>query len=469
MTVRRVAAALVAAAVLVGCSPSGSDGGGGREGGGGVGPAGTVAEPVRGGSARVGVWAEPDPEAPTLGGAAVRALVLPQLFVARPDGRWRPSLVVGGSDVTAPDRRSATFRLRPGTWSNGAPVSADDLRRTADARFVAGVDGPAPDGTVTVRFTQPLPGWRRLWSGVDSVGPPAPGVWGGPFVVGSHQRGLEVVLRRHDGWYGERGPFLDELRLVLVPDDSIARRLLGRGELDAVLPPAATARRSQLEALDGVEVAASEPDGGWWVGLLARPDGLALERRRAVMATVDRQRFVETLLDGEATEVRSLVAPDGPTWSSVVAGDARALRGATVELVANVEEPMTGLLQRSMQKRARAAAGRIELRNAESDRVEPWVAAGEYQAALVTQYDSPVVCWTCRWAGVDEALARAADGGDRAAALALEAKLRDEAVLLPLWRPVPVVAWRTGLLGPSANGYALSAAWNAWEWSRAAG
>jgi hypothetical protein len=278
-----------------------------------------------------------------------------------------------------------------------------------------------------------------------------------------------VVLRRHDGWYGERGPFLDELRLVLVPDDSIARRLLGRGELDALLPPAATARRSQLKALDGVEVAASEPDGGWWVGLLARPDGLALERRRAVMATVDRQRFVETLLDGEATEVRSLVAPDGPTWSSVVAGDARALRGATVELVANVEEPMTGLLQRSMQKRARAAAGRIELRNAESDRVEPWVAAGEYQAALVTQYDSPVVCWTCRWAGVDEALARAADGGDRAAALALEAKLRDEAVLLPLWRPVPVVAWRTGLLGPSANGYALSAAWNAWEWSRAAG
>jgi len=32
-----------------------------------------------------------------------------------------------------------------------------------------------------------------------------------------------------------------------------------------------------------------------------------------------------------------------------------------------------------------------------------------------------------------------------------------------------VVAWRTGLVGARPNGYALSAAWNAWEWHRAAG
>ena len=55
---------------------------------------------------------------------------------------------------------------------------------------------------------------------------------------------------------------------------------------------------------------------------------------------------------------------------------------------------------------------------------------------------------------------------DEAAALALEAKLRDEALVLPLWRPVTVVAWRDGLGGVRANGYALSGAWNAWEWWR---
>ncbi|MGH9181259.1 MAG: ABC transporter substrate-binding protein, partial [Acidimicrobiales bacterium] len=408
----------------------------------------------------------PDPAAPTLTGAAVRAMVLPQLFVARADGRWMPSLVVGGSDTTAPDGRSATFTLRPGTWSDGTPVSADDLRRSADARFVAGVDGPATDGMVTVRFTQPLPGWRRLWSGVDSVGPPAAGVWGGPFVVASYEPGLEVVLRRHDGWYGRAGPFLDELRLVLVPDDTIARQLLSQGDLDVVMPPASTARTPRLEAIEGVEVATSEPTG-WWVGLVLRPDRWPLERRRAVVATVDRTPFVITLLADEATELTSFVTAS--TWASVRAGDSRALRGAAVEVTGQVEEPMSGLLRRSMQKRARAAAGRLELRVAEADRVEPWVAAGQYQVALVMHYDSPAVCWTCRWAGVDEALARSADSGDRGAAVALETRLRDEALVLPLWRPRAVVAWRTGLLGPRANGFALSAAWNAWEWSRPTG
>src|SRR5205823_4152990 len=86
-----------------------------------------------GGSARVGVSEEPDVSAPTLGGAAVRALVLPQLFVARPDGRWTPSLVAPGSDHLAADKRSASFRLRAGaTWSDGTPITAEDLRRSAD-------------------------------------------------------------------------------------------------------------------------------------------------------------------------------------------------------------------------------------------------------------------------------------------------------------------------------------------------
>jgi hypothetical protein len=124
------------------------------------------------------------------------------------------------------------------------------------------------------------------------------------------------------------------------------------------------------------------------------------------------------------------------------------------------------VLQRAMQKRAHPAGGRLELRNAEADRVERWVAEGAYQAAVVMQLDGPDPCWTCRWASVDEGLARAADAGDEAAVSALEARLRDDALLLPLWRPVTVVAWRDGLGGVRPNGYAPSAAWNAEEWWR---
>lgn len=427
---------------------------------------GKPVERPRGGSVRVGVWTRPDPTAPTLGGAAVRALVLPQLFVARPDGGWSPSLAEPGSDNTAPDETSASFRLRQGaTWSNGAPISADDLRRSADPRFVAGVDGPTPDGQLTVRFTQRLPGWRRLWSFTDSVAPPAPGVWGGPFAVVSTAPELETLLRRNDRWFGGPGPFLDEVRLVLVPDVITARELLGRRDLDVVAPLAYTVRARQLEGLDGVSVEGAAR-GGWSVSLLLNPARVEAEQRRALIATIDRRLFADTLLRDEAAVLDGFAGPEDGTWAPVGPGNAAGLRGRRVDLVGMLEEPMTPLLQRAMQKRAHDVGGFIELRNAEADRVERWIGEGTYDAAIVAGVDAPEPCWRCRWEGVDAGLAGAADGGDTSAVRALEAKLRDEAWVLPLWRGRTVVAWREGLGGVKANGYALSGAWNAWEWWR---
>lgn len=477
MTFRRQARLALLVAALAGAACSGGGGSSGSAptastvaGGGGATASSAVPDHPRGGSARVGVWGDPNPDGTTLGAAAVRSLVFPQLFVAGPDGTWSASLVTPGSDRSAADNRSATLRLRPGAvWSDGSPITADDLRRSADARFVAGVDGPSADGTLTVRFTQALPGWRRLWSGTDVVTAPKPGVWGGPFVLGSYVAGLEAVLRANGRWYGGRA-FLDEVRLVLVPDVTIARQLLAKGELDVVMPPASTVRTRQLEAMPGVSVGRAKA-GGWWVGLLLRAGegGLGQPQRAAVAASIDRAAFVGTLLQGEATVLNGLgrAGGAGGAWVGVGPGGSAALKGTTVDLVGELEEPMTATLQRSMQKRAHPAGGRLELRNAEADRVEGWVADGSYQAAVALQYDGPDPCWTCRWASVDEPLARAADAGDAAAVGALEARLRDDALVLPLWRPVPVVAWRDGLGGVRANGYALSGAWNAWEWWRA--
>ncbi|HEX2701522.1 MAG TPA: ABC transporter substrate-binding protein [Acidimicrobiales bacterium] len=472
-----LAAALAGSACSAGSSSSSTSSSSPARGAVPVPTTGAAPAHPRGGSARVGVWGEPDPDGSTLGAAAVRALVLPQLFVAGPDGTWMPSLVVPGSDKTGSDGRSAQLRLRAGAaWSDGSPITADDLRRSADSRFVAGVDGPGPDGVLTLRFTQSLPGWRRLWSATDVVTAPRPGVFGGPFVLRQYVPGLEAVLAANEGWYGGR-PFLDEVRLVLVPDVVIARRLLATGELDVVMPPASTVRTRQLEALSGVSVSVAPPAtastassaraGGWWVGLLLRPDRLGPVQRAAVVASVDRDTFVGTLLRDEAAVVRDFDSGDGErVWGRVVAGSSTALRGVTVDLVGELEEPMTATLERSMQKHAHPGGGRLELRNAEADRVERWVAEGSYQAAIVAQFDSPAPCWTCRWASVDEALARAADAGERGAVRSLEARLRDEALFLPLWRPTPVVAARNGLHGTQANPFALSGAWNSWEWWR---
>lgn len=422
----------------------------------------------RGGEARVGVWVEPDPLAPGLGGAAVRALVLPQLFVARPDGRWSPSLVEPRSDVTGESAMTATFRLRAGaTWSDGAGIGMADLQRSLDDRFVAAVEEGA-DGTIVLRFHHPLPGWRRLWSGQDAIPSPAPGVWGGPFVVASVEPGLETVLARNDRWWGV-GPFLDEVRLVLVPDSTTARQLLARGDLDVVMPPAGTARTPQLAALPGVEVERTERSG-WSTVLLANPETLSLEKRRALLASFDRRSFVSTLLVGEASLLQGFGPSGDETWAGVVPGEPAPLGSEAVDLVAPVEEPMAALVHRSMQKRVRGATegkAAIELRAAEHDRVERWVGERTYEGALVSWLDPPGGCWRCRWPDLGD-LAQRADSGDAAAVDEVQATLRDDARVLPLWRPITVVAWREGLGGVVANGYAASAAWNAATWWRPA-
>jgi hypothetical protein len=388
----------------------------------------TIVHP-RGGSVRVAVRGDADPGAPTSAGAAVRALVLPQLFVAAPDGTWTPSLVEPGSDRTAADDRSATFRLRAGaTWSDGTALVAADLARTADHRFVASVDGSADGRRVTVRFTQPMPNWRRLWSGVDSVAAPRPGVWGGPFVVASRTPGLETVLRRNDRWWAAPAPWLDEVHLVTVADETTARLLLARGEVDVVAPLAATNRTPQFRAMAGVRVdvgpVAPVGAGGWWFGMLLDAKRLDGGERRGLVGSFAATRFRDVLLRDEA------VAPDGLPSAE---GDAAAMKGHDVTLTGTNEDPMTALVERSLQKRARAAGGTVELRNAEADRVERWVASGDYDAALTWVYGEAT--------------------GD--------------VVAVGLWRPIPVVAWRDGSVeGVRASAYGLSAAWNAWEWFR---
>ena len=150
------------------------------------------------------------------------------------------------------------------------------------------------------------------------------------------------------------------------------------------------------------------------------------------------------------------------------AGHVILLSGKDVPLLTENEEPMSALLGRAIQRQARAVGGTVELQGAEAERVGSWVASGSFAAAVVMDYSGPQPCWVCRWGSVDPGLAAKADSQGPGAVRGLEDKLRDEAVVVPLWQPVTVEAWRTGLNGVRANGYALDGAWNAWEWWRPA-
>lgn len=441
-----------------------------------VGPAvrDEVRDRAHGGMVRVAVPTPPEFVDTGPGGETLRQLTYPALFVARPDGQWRASLVEPGSDRGAKDALSASFRLRAARWSDGRLIDAEDLRRTADARFVAGVDGPRLDGVITVRFTQRLPGWRRLWSGSDAIDPPslptgAPadvnGVAGGPFVVASVTSGLETVLHRNPGWLGP-GPFLEEVRLVLIPDQVTSRQLIARGEIDVVTPAADTMRTPQWQAIEGVAVDA-ETEGGGWVALRTG-NALSEQSRRVISEAFPARAFVDSLLAGEAGPVQWF-AQDGalPDVEGRSGDGVGALDGSSLTITLPSEQPLTPELGRALQRGSRERGGSVDVRVTSRAGIDRLLTTNTYDVALAEGQVGPDPCWSCLFETAQASLAARADAGDTAARGDLLRLVIRTGSFLPLWQPAAVTAWRPSVVqGVEANGFTSGLAWDAERWWR---
>jgi ABC-type oligopeptide transport system substrate-binding subunit len=403
---------------------------------------------------RIGVWMPPDPAANSYGGAAIRKLIYPSLFRATPDGTWEPSLVRSGTDKTDPGATSARFALRAAKWSDGTPITVSDLRRTLDARFVASIDDPTPTGVIVVHFTQALPGWRRLWSGLEPITPPHDGLSGGPYKVGAVTKDLETILVANPDYFGTP-PHITEVHFVLVPDPEIAARLMDRGELDVVAPPAYTDRMARLARIKDAHVITSDK-GGWTAAFVANPSRLNLDERLFLLAYANGPRFTDVLLHGEASSLAPAVSTNAKP----------AFPGTPAFTVPDESAPSNVLLH-AMQRKAHKAGFDFDLRQAEFDEVLGAYATGDFDVVFRLQPTPATVCWTCQDATVDAALAKRADAGDRAAMTSLQNTLVSQGYELPLWRERSAAAVRDGLAGVSLNGFDVDGpAWDlpAWRW-----
>jgi ABC-type transport system substrate-binding protein len=466
------------------------------------------------GTLRLGVPEEPasldpfDPKSRTVAGEGLLSQVLPQLFRVDPAGREVGWLADDASVRAAPDGTSATFSFRTGAhWSDSAPITADDLRFTLDT--VRGGAWPGPragydrltavegDGSsVTFRFAGPFPGWRRLFSGADFVLPAhrlagrdlraewkqGPDVAGGPFRLGPVTPGLSARLERNDGWWG--GPVKSPaIEVLVVPDVRTMEQLLGRRELDIAWPPVTSNRIGRYRALAGVEVSVAEP-GGAFESLVANTTTVPVARRLAYLGLANRDRFVDVLLAGEGDRAVSLAGPvagaaaGAATWATAgLESTAATLKGAPVStLVADDEDELSPLVGRVLQQGVQPSGATLELKSDESSTVDgTWLPDGRFDLALVRTVAWPEPCWSCWFADASTgrgnvtrvtgltALAAAADT-DPAAVAALEARVRAEGLMLPLWRPRAVLAGR-GVAGLVANSWSLGPFWRAESWA----
>ncbi len=274
---------------------------------------------------------------------------------------------------TSEDGRRHTLRLRDGlTWSDGTPFSTDDVLFSARAAFdeSAGsviaaslrVEGQpltfsAPDArTVVVEFPAPFgPGLRLLdllpilpchkleaalnggtfaqaWTPAT---PPADLVGMGPFQVTRYEPGQRLVLGRNPHYWrkaddGTPLPYLDEVVLEIVPDQSAELLRLQAGTIDmpqqalrpediATLQPLVDEGKASL-----IELGVTPDPDVFFMNLRERywaKDGRRdwvrrTELRQALSHAVDREAMAESLFLGAAVPIWGPVTPGNREWFS---------------------------------------------------------------------------------------------------------------------------------------------------------
>jgi peptide/nickel transport system substrate-binding protein len=247
----------------------------------------------------------------------------------------------------SPDHKTLTFHLRKDVvWSDGVPVTADDVRWTWQAqtnrdvawelvdskRWITDVEAVDPS-TVRFHFARvyakqlldanegpvfpkhaweklPFPEWRKNgdWFRQHLV-------VDGPFTIASWQPQQQIVLQRNERYYEKGLPYLDRVVMRLVPDQASGFTQLLSGDLD-FLPQIAPTDAPRVKANPRLQLIA------YWFNIYVavvwnteNPLFRDPEVRRALTLAIDRKTIVDTLL-GSYGKVA-----DSPILTSVWAHD----------------------------------------------------------------------------------------------------------------------------------------------------
>jgi len=240
------------------------------------------------------------------------------------------------------DGLSLTFTLREAVWSDGRPVTAEDVRFTwlaqtseavpwigaASKRRITDVEVIDSrrvrfrfDGHYPYRFADAVEGgilpshlfgdvpfeeWvTHDWSQYR--------IGSGPFVLERHRPQQEIVLARNPLYYDEGSPMLDRVVVRIVPDVLSLLTQLETGELDYVegIPPRDAHRVANRSGSSLSIVPFDYPNYDFLGWNERRPPFDSAELRRALTLAIDRSALVEDLLFGYGQVSR---APVPSSW-----------------------------------------------------------------------------------------------------------------------------------------------------------
>jgi peptide/nickel transport system substrate-binding protein len=249
---------------------------------------------------------------------------------------------VNGSDLepglakswdTSDDGKTWTFHLRDAKFSNGDPVTAEDVKfsieRFADpkintnyATLGASIDSVdvIDDHTAQINLNRVdgafLDNIAMFAAAivpkkvVEDVGDKAFAdnpVGSGPFMVKDYKRGQHTILVRNPNYWREGQPYLDEIDFEFVPDSNTRTLELRSGEVD-VADAIPYNQVESLDAADGISVEVA--DSLKWDSIFLdtqKPPLDEVEVRQALAYATPTQQILDAVLFGNAQVANSQI------------------------------------------------------------------------------------------------------------------------------------------------------------------
>lgn len=270
---------------------------------------------------------------------------------------------LASSWAIADNGRRIDFQLREGLkFSDGTAFDARDVAHTFELLKDPALASPVADsfrldeGGVEVRVTSPhqvsiqfpdvVAGVARLFDPLPILSSRSPeGVKAtlGAFQIAEYKPGLYVRLTRNPHFWkkdagGQRLPYLDSVRLLIVKTPQLELLRFRRGELDLInnIDPEAYERLSATDERVAQDAGASLDAEFLWFNLRASAPLPAPTKkwfasedfRRAISLAIDRDDLVRVVYRGHARPAVGPISPANRFWFN------KDLKGAKQDLVA---------------------------------------------------------------------------------------------------------------------------------------
>ena len=253
-----------------------------------------------------------------LAGRQITRAIWPTCVRTRPDFSFEPYFCETLPTIIAEDPLVVEYRLRAdATWSDGTPVSSDDMvfyfencndpedNCAATQGFDSATLEVVDDKAVRLSWpaSQPFVEYILLFSGPF---PPShlgrdwgegfrtdPGVGAGPYVVDEYNPGSDLTLVANPTWFGE-GPHIDEVTFRFISDVGNLPLALENGEVDVIYPQPQVDLVQLINGIDGVD--SSITFGPTWEHITFNTATVPVEVRQAIALALDRELIVTALM-----------------------------------------------------------------------------------------------------------------------------------------------------------------------------